>query len=69
MKKTISFITICFSFLFCIVAEAQEFDFCDAQEGSTANAYPSLWVTSLFPICVGCGHAGWVQHNSFNQEH
>ncbi|TSA25188.1 hypothetical protein D4R71_05750 [bacterium] len=69
MKKTISFITICFSFLFCVLAQAQKFDFGDEPEDSTTNAYSSLGVAGSFPIFIGCGPAVWVQHNSFNQEH
>ena len=58
MEKKILFITICFSFLFRVLAQTQKFDFGDEPEDSTANAYSSLGVAGLFPTCKTCGPAG-----------
>ncbi|MDP8241566.1 MAG: hypothetical protein RAP70_01870 [Candidatus Celaenobacter antarcticus] len=61
MKNAILFITIFFSFLFCVLAQTQKFDFADEPEDSTANAYSSLVITGSFSIYMGCRPAVWVQ--------
>ena len=40
-------------------------DYGDAPEGPNHVAYPLTGITGAFPTCVGCGPAGWVQHNNF----
>jgi hypothetical protein len=44
-------------------AERYEFDFGDAPE--CGIAYPSTGVIGMFPTCIGCGPAMWVQHTNF----
>ena len=65
MEKTVLFITICFSFLFNVLAQAQKFNFGDEPDDSTAKAYSSLGVAGSFPIFIGCGPTVWVQPNNF----